>query len=202
MTSNISDTQPVAADPARTSLLADVVGELTSWNPREWTRALRHWHRGSISLVHLDVLMVLEEHGPVSMGRLAELLDVSVASATGIVGRMEKRGLVERRHDDDDRRVVVVQRSPAGEQVFRDIDARRRAGLTQLLATLTDDELRALLTGHRALHRPREPRRSGTRRGRTRRRPRRGPRRPVATANRMIATPADVPAARTPARSC
>src|SRR3954468_3660505 len=97
-----------AADSAaRTSLLGDVIAEITSWNPRDWTRALRHWHRGSISLVHLDVLMVLEEYGPLSMGRLAELLDVSVASATGIVGRMEKRGLVERHHDDEDRRIVM-----------------------------------------------------------------------------------------------
>ena len=161
MPSNISATRKAskggtgkaaAASPARAGLIADVVGELTSWNPREWTRALRHWHRGAISLVHLDVLMVLEDGGPLSMGRLAERLDVSVASATGIVGRMESRGLVVRRHDEADRRVVVVDRAPAGEQIFRDIDAYRREGLTRLLGSLTDDELSALLTGHRALH--------------------------------------------------
>jgi DNA-binding MarR family transcriptional regulator len=152
VTSNISETERDAADSAaRTSLLADVIREITSWNPRDWTRALRHWHRGAISLVHLDVLMVLEEAGPTSMGHLAELLDVSVASATGIVSRMEKRGLIVRRHDEDDRRVVVVERSEAAEQIFRDIDARRRDGLTRLLDALTDDELSALLTGHRAL---------------------------------------------------
>jgi DNA-binding MarR family transcriptional regulator len=157
VTSNISpiDTT-VPVTETRATLTADVVGELTSWNPREWTRALRHWHRGSISLVHLDVLMVLEEAGQLSMGRLAELLDVSVASATGIVGRMEKRGLVERHHDDEDRRIVLVQRSPAGEQVFGDIDEHRRTGLTRLLATMSDDELRALRTGHRALHAARQ----------------------------------------------
>jgi DNA-binding MarR family transcriptional regulator len=144
---------PAAAPlPPRATLVADVVHELTSWNPREWTRALRHWHRGSISLVHLDVLMVLEDAGPVSMGHLAELLDVSVASATGIVGRMENRGLVVRRHDEADRRVVVVDRSSTGEQIFRDIDARRREGLNKLLESLTDNELAGLLAGHRALH--------------------------------------------------
>jgi DNA-binding MarR family transcriptional regulator len=150
VTPNISATANVRTD-ARTSLLAEVIREITAWNPRDWTRALRHWHRGAISLVHLDVLMVLEDAGPVSMGRLAELLDVSVASATGIVSRMEKRGLVVRRHDEDDRRVVVVERSDAAEQMFRDIDASRRDGLTRLLDALTDEELSALLTGHRAL---------------------------------------------------
>ena len=153
MTSNIGARDAGAADRRpRDRLVAEVVGELTSWNPREWTRALRHWHRGAISLVHLDVLLLLEDAGPMSMGSLAELLDVSVASATGIISRMENRGLVVRRHDETDRRVVVVDRSPVGEQIFRDIDARRREGLTRLLDSLTDDELSALLTGHRALH--------------------------------------------------
>jgi DNA-binding MarR family transcriptional regulator len=152
VSSNISAAgSPDQAGATRATLVAEVVQELTSWDPREWTRALRHWHRGAISLVHLDVLMALEEAGPLSMGHLAEYLDVSVASATGIVSRMVNRGLVVRRHDESDRRVVVVDRSPAGEQIFRDIGTRRRAGLTRLLEGLTDDELSALLTGHRAL---------------------------------------------------
>ena len=100
------------------------------------------------------------------MGRLAELLDVSVASATGIVSRMEKRGLVVRRHDEDDRRVVVVERSDAAEQIFR---GHRRTpagcGLTRLLDALTDDELSALLTGHRALKAARAAYMARTRRG-------------------------------------
>ena len=68
--------------------------------------------------------MVLEDTGPIPMGRLAELLDVSVASATGIVGRMERRGLVTRRHGESDRRVVVVEPAAAGRQIFVDIDER------------------------------------------------------------------------------
>ena len=57
----------------------------------------RRWLAGSLSIVHLHVLTILEADGPLSMGKLAEALDVSVASATGIVDRMEQRGLVERR---------------------------------------------------------------------------------------------------------
>ena len=51
---------------------------------------------------------MLDTEGPTSMGRLAEALDISVASMTGIVDRMEERGLVERRHEGKDRRVVLV----------------------------------------------------------------------------------------------
>ncbi len=50
-----------------------------------------------------------------TMGRLAERLDVSLPNVTGIVDRMAERGFVERGRDAEDRRVVTDQRhAPAG----------------------------------------------------------------------------------------
>ena len=83
----------------RPNLTDELLDELSRWGPRERGGMFRSWHRGSLSIVHLIVLTVLEADGPRSMGDLAEALDVSVASATGIVDRMERRGLVERRPD-------------------------------------------------------------------------------------------------------
>jgi len=141
-----------AAEPRRREALeADVVAELSSWNPREFVAAFRRWHQGSISLAHLNVLTLLEAEGPMSMSRLADALDVSVASATGIIDRMEARDLVRRRHDTADRRVVLVEPAAGAAALFEGIDARRRQGLERLLARLTDDELAGLLLGHRAL---------------------------------------------------
>ncbi len=48
------------------------------------------------------------------MSKLADALDVSVASLTGIIDRMEARGLVERRREPGDRRVVLVHRTAGG----------------------------------------------------------------------------------------
>jgi DNA-binding MarR family transcriptional regulator len=132
-------------------LVGQVVDELTSWNPREFITAFQKWHQGSISLAHLNVLILLEANGPMSMGHVAESLDISVASATGIVDRMETRGLVERRRDADDRRVVLVVPAAGAKAVLTDIDARRRKALTRILSMLTDEELGGLLNGHRAL---------------------------------------------------
>jgi DNA-binding MarR family transcriptional regulator len=141
----------VKSSPRRRQLVDELTAELTSWSPREFLFAFRRMHRGTVSLVHLNVLMLLEAEGPMSMGRLAEALDVSVASATGIVTRMETRGFVERAHDDHDRRVVLVRSTEAGAGVFRGIEEHRRAGLLRLLTHLTDDELAGFLAGHRAL---------------------------------------------------
>jgi DNA-binding MarR family transcriptional regulator len=145
-----------SARAARRQRLADaVVAEITSWNPREFIGMFKRMHKGSLSLIHLNVLIELEAYGPMSMGRLAEVLEVSVASATGIVDRMEKRGFLERRHDEHDRRVVIVHPTPAAADVFTSIEQARREGLTKLLANLTDHELAGLLAGHRALRKAR-----------------------------------------------
>lgn len=159
VTLNISEVQKAALDGAsaiRTAasdraLVNDVIDELTSWNPREFIAAFQRWHHGAFSLIHLNVLTLLEAHGVLSMSHLAEALDISVASVTGVVDRMEKRGLVERRHDTEDRRVVLVYPAEGARTVFGEIDARRRKGLATLLDHLTDDDLRGLLQGHRAL---------------------------------------------------
>jgi DNA-binding MarR family transcriptional regulator len=152
VTLNINATPTETPGPDRRRRLADAVrDELLSWNPREFISAFRRWHHGSFSLIHLNVLTMLDEEGPDSMSHLAEALDVSVASMTGIVDRMEKRRLVERRHEGKDRRVVLVYPTEAGRDVFGEIDQRRRMGLGKLLERLSAEELEGLLKGHRAL---------------------------------------------------
>lgn len=139
----------------RRRVLDDLLDELTSWGPRERAGAFRQWLRGSLSLVHLHVLTVLEARGPLSMTKLAEELDVSVASLTGIVDRMASRGLVERQREPDDRRVIVVHPTEAGGAVFSEMAAERRRHLEPLLDRMTDDELESFLVGLRALRRVR-----------------------------------------------
>jgi DNA-binding MarR family transcriptional regulator len=129
----------------------ELLRELTGWSPRERIGTFRAWHRGALSLIHLHVVTVLEADGPMPMSKLAEALDVSVASATGIVDRMEHRGLVERRHASDDRRVVLVGATSRGKNLFRMMDRRRRVGLARLLEHLTPEEQAGFLLGLRGL---------------------------------------------------
>jgi DNA-binding MarR family transcriptional regulator len=139
------------SNDARSADTRAILDELTAANPRERMGMFRRWLAGSLSIVHLYVLAILESDGALPMGKVAEALDVSVASATGIIDRMEQRGLVERGQQPDDRRVVLVRPTPAGLAVFRDLDGHRRAGITRILEKLTDDELAAFRKGLRAM---------------------------------------------------
>jgi DNA-binding MarR family transcriptional regulator len=145
-------TQPGTQPVDRATLERELLDEMTGWSPRDRGGVFKSWHRHALSLVHLNVLTALEAEGPLSMTRLAEAMDVSDASATGIVDRMEKRGLVERMHGTDDRRVVLVHATDAGRQIFIDMAAHRRERLSKILAELTADEIAALLIGMRAIH--------------------------------------------------
>jgi DNA-binding MarR family transcriptional regulator len=148
---------PRGSEPfARDAAIDDLVDEMTAWKPRERISAIRSWLKGSLSLIHLHVLSAIEADGPQPMSRLADMLDVSVASATGIVSRMEERNLVERQHDRQDRRVVLVVPTEAGLAVFRTMNEQRRDRLRLLLGRLTDDELEGLRRGLRAIRVARE----------------------------------------------
>jgi DNA-binding MarR family transcriptional regulator len=135
----------------RATLELELLDEMSAWFTHDRSGVFKKWHRHALSLVHLNVLNALEAEGPLSMRRLAEEMDVSDASATGIVDRMEKRSLVERRHGTADRRVVLVYPTDTGAQVFRDMAAHRREALTKVLAELTGPDMAALLTGMRAI---------------------------------------------------
>ncbi len=72
------------------------------------------------------VLQHLDPAAPVPMCRLAETLDCDRSNVTGIVGRLEARGLVERRPNPSDRRVKNLVLTEAGR--------RRRQRLLDRLA--------------------------------------------------------------------
>ncbi|MFI9122500.1 MarR family winged helix-turn-helix transcriptional regulator [Streptomyces bikiniensis] len=64
--------------------------------------------------------------GPAAMRTLAENMTCDASNVTGIVDRLEKRGLVRREADASDRRVKNVVLTAEGERVTDAIRARMR----------------------------------------------------------------------------
>ena len=93
--------------------------------------------KAGVSMTHMHVMWLLQHHGDLSMSRLAELLDVSFSNATGIIDRMEERGLVERVRVPDDRRVVLVRIGPKGLDALEETEALKQGRLQAILAHLS-----------------------------------------------------------------
>jgi len=101
--------------------------------------------KAGISMTHLHILWVLEHHGDLPMSRLADLLDVSLSNATGLIDRMEERGLVERDRVPDDRRVVIVRASAEGARQRDEIEALKQDRLRSILDRLSPAQLTRVL---------------------------------------------------------
>jgi len=82
----------------------------------------------------------LEARGAVTIGMLAERLQIRHHSAVELVDRLVERGMVTRRRHESDRRQVVVKLRAAGEAVLRRLAlnslAELRAEAPALVATL------------------------------------------------------------------
>jgi DNA-binding MarR family transcriptional regulator len=100
--------------------------------------------RRGVSMTHLHVMSMLERHGAMPMTHLADALDVSVSNATGLVDRMEERGLVDRLRDDADRRVVRVELTAEGRTALAEIEVLQADVLGEVLDRLDDRQLARL----------------------------------------------------------
>ena len=97
--------------------------------------------KAGVSMTHMHVMWLLEHHGDLPMSRMAELLDVSFSNATGIVDRMEERGLVERIRVPNDRRVVLVRIAARGFEALDEMEAVRHDRLQAILGHLDESQL-------------------------------------------------------------
>jgi DNA-binding MarR family transcriptional regulator len=127
---------PIAADPrlraAEEALagLASAIGSLRCAGSQRLVRL-------GISMTHFHVLTLLRHHDAMPMGRLAEILDASMSSATGVIDRMEEKGLVERVRVPDDRRVVLVRPTQAGIDLVNEAEIVKSEVMHAALARLT-----------------------------------------------------------------
>ncbi len=114
-----------------------------------------------LSIAQLDVLRRLHHHGPSPMRRLAEQMNCEASNLTGLVDRLEMRGLVERRADPVDRRIRQLALTEEGEAVSHQtwVAVARRCPLNTLAPerrALLDDLLREAL-GVSSLPTPPQP---------------------------------------------
>ena len=84
-----------------------------------------------LTLAQWRALVIAAEADGVRVGELAYRLGVRVPSASRLVRRLERRGLVTAVRDEDDRRATIVRPSPTGRRIRDSVIARRR----RLIAT-------------------------------------------------------------------
>jgi DNA-binding MarR family transcriptional regulator len=100
--------------------------------------------RLGISMTHFHVLTLLRHHDAMPMGKRADILDASMSSATGIIDRMEERGLVERVRVPGDRRIVLVRPTQAGLDLIDAVELVKSQVMEDAMARLDPTQLERL----------------------------------------------------------
>jgi DNA-binding MarR family transcriptional regulator len=133
------------------SVAGDLLEELGPIIAGERAAFAQRCHTRSISMTHLLLMTLLDTHGSLPMSRVAELLGCGLPAVTGIVSRMEERGLVERQHGNEDRRVVTLSLSSEGAAEIRELQLSRRDRMATALTHLSEPEREQLLASVRSL---------------------------------------------------
>jgi DNA-binding MarR family transcriptional regulator len=97
-----------------------------------------------LSPAQCHVLHLIEPGRPLPMRRLAETLSCDASNVTGLVDRLEARGLVQRQASSEDRRVKVLQLTPAGSRLRSSL-LRRMTAQSHPMSRLSAQQQRALV---------------------------------------------------------
>lgn len=107
----------------------------------------------ALSPAQCHVLHLIEPDRPMPMGLLAETLACDASNVTGLVDRLESRGLIRRQPSPRDRRVKELQLTPAGARLrarllsrissrslpLARLSASEQRMLVRILETLVDE---------------------------------------------------------------
>ena len=118
-------------------IIADFRAAMTMLKCASSERVLRL----GISMAQLHILYTLQRNGEMPMSRLAELLNVSLSNATGLIDRIEERGYVERTRVPEDRRVVKIRVTAEGSRMLDEIDALSDVLLREVLGRIGPSKL-------------------------------------------------------------
>jgi DNA-binding MarR family transcriptional regulator len=107
-------------------------------------RRLRVEAEDELTPSQVAALVSVERHGPLTLGRLAEIERVTPPSITRVVAALEAAGLVSREADPGDRRVARVSITPDGTLLLQRNRTRKTAFLAERLAELGEADLAAV----------------------------------------------------------
>lgn len=130
-----------------------ILTEVAGWMADLRCASMGRLVQGHVSLTQMHVLWLLQHHGEIPMSRLADLLDVSLSNATGLIDRMEEHGLIERVRVPDDRRVVLVRPAASGLKAVSETESSKREGMRGVIGRLPPAERAVVLAAFRSLRR-------------------------------------------------
>jgi DNA-binding MarR family transcriptional regulator len=105
----------------------------------------------SITAAQLNCLLALHESGPLPLSHIAKLIMVKSSTVTGIIDRLEQKGLVERIRTSRDRRVITIQLTEAGTRLANNAPPPIQQKIMDGLKRLPKEDAERIVAGLKML---------------------------------------------------
>ena len=139
-----------AEDKKRQELVREI-GGLAQTLGRTYHRAnMPHWIHLQLTFPQFKMAMLINQMEPASVSALAEALSIGDPTASHLIDKLCKRGLVKREEDPSDRRRALVALSDKGKKLVDKLIAPRN-WIAENMTRMEVEDLEALKRGLAAM---------------------------------------------------
>lgn len=115
--------------------------------------AMRHWLELDLTAAQLKTLHALKDGGSATIGGVAEILGITLPTASHLVDKLVHAGYVERVEDPEDRRRTAARPTARGAELMHRLQEGDARYMRLCLDRMSDEEVAALVQGMQALAR-------------------------------------------------
>jgi DNA-binding MarR family transcriptional regulator len=85
-------------------------------------------------------MVFINEHPNTPVKNFAATLGLQLSSASGLLDRMVKAGMIKRTHSCEDRRVVLLNLTAKGKSILKEITLQKQKSFSDIFSPLTPEE--------------------------------------------------------------
>jgi DNA-binding MarR family transcriptional regulator len=98
-----------------------------------------------VTAAQLNCVLALKEFGPLRPSQIAMAIMVKSSTVTGIIDRLEQKGLVVRLRNSPDRRVISIQLTAAGKKLANNAPPPIQQKILDGLKKLSKDDIKRIV---------------------------------------------------------
>ncbi|MGZ4982256.1 MAG: MarR family winged helix-turn-helix transcriptional regulator [Methylobacter sp.] len=136
-----------------TSTFPSVLRELLRTHQAFLAYAANHVHTLDLTLPQYDIIITLGDTNGMTFKKLGEKTLITKGTLTGVIGRLEDKGLVQRLASETDGRSQIVRLTAAGEDLYRRTFPEHLVFINRIFDDYTPEDIVNLEDSLRRLHR-------------------------------------------------
>lgn len=108
--------------------------------PEEWIQLDEKF-----SKTELFTMLLIDRYGEINMSQIAEIVNLPMSTATGMIERLVKSGYVKRERSEEDRRIVAIRLTDEGKAIITQVKEIIYNFIEKIGESLTTEEIQMIV---------------------------------------------------------